>query len=221
MSRKTAIWTVLTILVLGSIAVTTYVVHTKNRFANITNYPPQNMTIVALGDSLTAGFGSTKDNDYVTVLSQKIQKPIINKGVIGDTTAQALKRVDNVLAQKPGFVIVYLGGNDVLQRVPIDTTFLNLEKIITRLQDGGAVVILVGVRGGLFNDPFSDRFEQLAFRYKTIYVPDMILDVMAQKDHMSDAVHPNDGGYAYIAETLYEQTRGLFDNVQSENETNI
>lgn len=180
-----------------------------SRFEHITNYPPQGQTIVAFGDSLTSGFGSTNGNNYVTLLSHKLGVPIVNKGVPGDTSAQALKRIDDVLALKPDVVIVYLGGNDFLQKVSSDTTFMNLEKIVSLLQENGAVVVLVGIRGGVLRDQYGPRFKELSTRYNTVYVPDMLIDVMAIKDAMYDAVHPNNRGYAYIADVLYKHVEGM------------
>lgn len=181
-------------------------------FKNITNYPLDTETpvVVAFGDSLTAGTGSTKGNDYVSVLSKKINLPIINKGREGDTSNDALRRVGEVEKEKPDVVLVFLGGNDVLQKVSIDITFINLEKIISRLQKNGALIVLIGIRGGVFNDPYKDRFVDLASRYHVLYIPDKLLSIMAKNNYMADSVHPNDKGYEYLASHIHQSIKGLF-----------
>src|SRR5687767_9283231 len=76
------------------------------------------ITIVAYGDSLIEGIGATKGNDFVSLLSEKIHKPIINEGKSGETSAQGLVRIDTVLKHEPDMVIILFGGNDALHRVP-------------------------------------------------------------------------------------------------------
>ncbi|MFM2414956.1 MAG: hypothetical protein RI911_649 [Candidatus Parcubacteria bacterium] len=169
------------------------------RFAN---YPPQNETIVAFGDSLVQGVGATQDNDLFSQVSAKIGMRIINKGVSGNTTADGLARVDEVIALKPGVVIVVLGGNDYLRQVPKEDTFANLRAIVRRLQEVGAVVVVVGVRGGLLSDHFEPLYEELAADLKTGYVPNILKGLLTRQEYMADSIHPNDKGYAIIAEKI-------------------
>lgn len=165
----------------------------------ITNYPPKNSTIVALGDSLVAGTGATPGNDFASVLSRELVRPIVNLGVPGDTTADGLARLSEVLAKDPGVVLVLLGGNDYLRKVPAEETFSNLRMIVTELQQGGAMVVLLGVRGGLLNDRYDSAFAALAADTGVIYVPDVLEGLFGTTEFMADAVHPNDAGYAQIA----------------------
>lgn len=91
---------------------------------------PAAVTVVALGDSITAGLGTTGNNDYVSRLSSRTGVSISNAGRIGDTTGDALNRLDSaVLSREPDIVIVFLGGNDVLQGVPIQTRVSNITTI--------------------------------------------------------------------------------------------
>lgn len=173
------------------------------RRTDIVNYPPQNETIVAFGDSLIKGVGSTDGHDFISLLSQKIGRPIVNEGVPGETSAQGLARIDGIVAQKPGTVIVLFGGNDYLQKVPQQETFSNLRQIIIKLQSSGSMVVLLGVRGGLLNDRFDSDFESLARETGAIYVSDVLDGLIADSRYMSDAVHPNNIGYAMIAERVY------------------
>ncbi len=158
--------------------------------------------IVAFGDSLVYGTGSP-GGGFVKLLEARLGRKIENLGVPGDTTADGLARIDEVLALEPAVVILLLGGNDFLQQVPQDTTFANLEAIITALQADGAAVLLVGVRGGLVRDHFAERFEALADRLGTAYVHDVLDDTLGVEGYMADQVHPNDAGYRVIADRVY------------------
>lgn len=173
------------------------------------NYFRQGSTIVAFGDSLVQGVGATKDNDFVKVLEGMIKQPIINMGVSGNTTAQGLKRLDEVIEKNPKIVLVLLGGNDFLRKVPIEETFANLETIISRLQENETTVVLLGIRGGLLNDPYKEKFEKLAKEKNVSYVPDVLSGLLGKKQYMSDAIHPNDLGYKKIAEKIYPVMRML------------
>lgn len=169
------------------------------RGPDITNLNSSGTSIVAFGDSLIYGTGASKGNDLVSLLSRSTGTAIKNLGVPGNTTADALSRIDEVTANDPRIVILLLGGNDYLRGVPADQIFTNLGKIITALQEDGAAVLLLGVRGGIFTDSFAERFEELAVTYKTGFVPDVLNGLLGKSAYMADAVHPNDAGYQEIA----------------------
>lgn len=168
----------------------------------ITNYPPKNKTIVAFGDSLVFGYGATKGNDFVSKLGTLLNREIINHGVSGDTTADGLVRLEDVMEEDPGLVIVLLGGNDFLRRLPLETTRSNLATIIEKLSSHGAVVVLLGVRGGIFNTASDEMYSELSEEYGTIYISDVLDGILLKPERMFDGIHPNDVGYALIAERL-------------------
>ncbi len=170
----------------------------------IKNYPPKNSTVVAFGDSLVHGEGATLGNDFVSLLGQKLGRPIVNLGVNGDTTADGVRRLPELLAYDPGTVILLLGGNDTIKRIPKDTTEENLETIIETLQKSSVVVVLLGVRGGILGDPKKDMYESLSDTYQIPYLPNVLDDLFGKQEFMSDGVHPNDAGYAIIADRVTE-----------------
>src|ERR1051325_8845903 len=98
----------------------------------------EDKVVVAFGDSLTYGVGSTQGGGFVTDLSNELGVPIVNLGVSGDTTAKAFKRIEQVLDKKPDVILLLLGGNDYLQNVPKEETRKNLEAIIETLQKSGS-----------------------------------------------------------------------------------
>lgn len=173
-----------------------------HREAPITNYPSAGTDIIAFGDSLVYGEGATDGHDFVSLISQKIGHPIINLGHSGDTTADGLARIDEIDTYNPKVVILLLGGNDYLRRVPQKETFENLGKIIEYINGRGAIVLLLGVRGGLLRDHFDDGFEKLVRTYHTAYVSNVLEGLLGDGNYMSDQIHPNDAGYAHIAERV-------------------
>lgn len=170
---------------------------------SIKNYPPRAGVVAAFGDSLVFGTGASAGKDFVSVLSEQIGKPIENFGIPGDTTEMALARIDTVIDRHPSVVLVLLGGNDYLRRLPREQTFKNLDAIVSRLQDDGAVVLLLGVRGGIVSDGFESKFEALSKRKQTAYVPDILDGLLGNSKLMSDEIHPNDEGYSLIAKKIY------------------
>lgn len=175
----------------------------------LTNYPPRQGPIVAFGDSLVQGVGSSQEGGFVSRVSTSINEPIENMGRSGDTTAQALERLPEVVARHPSIAIVLLGGNDYLRRVPKETTFANLRTIVTTLQADGALVVLLGVRGGVLSDNFKGEFDSLARETGSAYVSDVLQNLLGNKQYMFDEIHPNDQGYAAIAERVTKVLRPL------------
>ncbi len=169
----------------------------------ITNYPSSGNEIVAFGDSLVKGVGSSSGGDFVSLLSKKIGRPIINLGHSGDTSYDGLKRLSEIDQYNPQVVLVLFGGNDYLKKIPVNETEINLIKIIRDVQLRGSIVVLLGVRGGILNDPFDEMYERVSKNMKTAYVQNVLKGLIFNSNYMSDAVHPNNAGYALIAEKIY------------------
>jgi acyl-CoA thioesterase I len=200
MSRSSIVW--IAALALLCVASASWYFF-SNSDTDITNFPSAGTDIIAFGDSLVAGNGATEDNDFVSLLSRKIGRPIINLGVPGDTTADGLARLHELERYRPKVVLLLLGGNDHLKRVPVETTFQNLAKIIEHLHAKGAVVLLLGVKGSLLGDQFASEFEALEERYTTAYLPNVLEGLFGKEEFMADSIHPNDAGYEIIADRIY------------------
>ena len=172
--------------------------------------PTNGESIIVFGDSLVAGQGASRGQDFVSVLSKRLGIPIINAGRSGDTTSAALARLDRaVLARNPRIVIVLLGGNDFLRRISTGETFGNLGTIVANIRRHGSAVVLVGVDVGLFIDAYRAEYEALAQRTSAWLVPDILDGIMGHADLMADSIHPNDRGYAMVADRLEPLLRDL------------
>jgi acyl-CoA hydrolase len=89
-----------------------------------------------------------------------------------------------------------------LQQLPIDQTFSNLATIIDRLHQEGSFVVLIGVRGASVSDRYAKPFQELAEEKKVLYVPNILKGILGSPNMMADYIHPNDAGYAAMAERL-------------------
>ena len=84
----------------------------------------------------------------------------------------------------------------------MSTTFKNIDDIVVEIQKSGAVVVLLGVQGGLLTDPYKDEFKKIAKNRGVLYVPNVLKGIIGNQEFMSDVVHPNDKGYARIVERI-------------------
>ncbi|AIT08671.1 GDSL family lipase [Candidatus Francisella endociliophora] len=166
---------------------------------NIVNSKPQGQTIVAFGDSLTAGYGVDKAENYPALLSKMINQPVINMGISGETTAQALQRVNSVIAQDPKIVLITLGGNDLKKNTPASEAFYNLKEIVDKLQDHGALVVIGGIDFPYYSKDYADDYIKFAKDNGCLLVPNILDGLFGHSDLMVDRVHPNAKGYTIVA----------------------
>ncbi len=168
-----------------------------------TNLPPTATgPWIAFGDSLTAGYGAGPGGDYPSVLGKTLDVTIENAGRNGETSKDGLNRIDSITSRKPRVVLLCFGGNDALQQIPRDETFANLRTIIDRLQEQGTFVVLIGIRSATFRDKNAGLFKDLAREKHVLHVSNMLDGVLTHPNLMSDEVHPNDKGYALIADRI-------------------
>jgi acyl-CoA thioesterase-1 len=189
----------------------------QNFLYSDTAAPIEGTAIITFGDSITYGFGTSKGKDYSSLLAADIGEPVINLGKNGNTTANALARIDDVLTRDPKLVIIFLGGNDVLRRIPAEETFSNLSKIIEQIQTTHARILLIAVPGGIIGDPYKSRFKDLAKQYDSkehplILIPEFMSKMIGNTDIMYDAIHPNTKGHAKILEYIEPQVKKLLGN---------
>lgn len=165
--------------------------------------------IVAIGDSLTAGYGLPTGEDFVTQLESALQEKgykieIENAGVSGDTTAGGLQRIDWAIGNGADFVILELGANDALRGIDPEETRRNLSQIIETIQQKDIPILLAGMRappnmGSEYARAFDQIFPDLASQYKTGYYPFFLEGVAADPSlNQDDYIHPNAEGVKVI-----------------------
>jgi acyl-CoA thioesterase I len=186
----------------------------------------ETMTIVAFGDSLTAGFGLPDKASFPAQLEAALKAQgkdvrVINAGVSGDTTSAALQRLDWALPQDASAVIVELGGNDALQGIPPEGTKANLAKIIEAVQAKGLPLLLAGMEaprnmGADYVDAFRAIYAALAAKYNVVFYP-FFLDGVVLDDSLmqDDGIHPNAKGVAKIVANMIPKVDELLAQVKS------
>ena len=161
--------------------------------------------IVCFGDSLTYGTGASPGLDYPSRLAEMLGQEVINAGVPGDTTATALDRLEeDVLSESPDLVLITLGGNDLKNGVPADDALRNLITIVETLQEHYARVIVGGLKFPLRDRGYGKAYAELESQTGIDLIPHILEGIMGNRSLMSDPIHPNDDGYALMAEKFYE-----------------
>ena len=164
--------------------------------------------IVAFGDSLTHGTGASDDTAYPAVLASLTGRTVINAGVPGDTTASGLQRLPEVLAEyQPRLVLLCLGGNDMLRRLPAANTENNLRLLVRTIRASGAEVVLIGVPAPKLFGGTPDFYARLAEEMQLPLEQDIFNDVLKDNRLKADPIHANAAGYRQVAERLAEFLR--------------
>jgi|SRR5580658_104975 acyl-CoA thioesterase-1 len=181
--------------------------------------PDSRPVIVAFGDSLTAGFGADTGKSYPDFLQQELDRRgyryrVANAGISGETTTDALERLQSVTAIKPAVAIVEFGGNDGLRGLPISTTRSNLDQIVARLKESGAKVLLAGMTlppnyGPEYIGAFQRVYSDLAAKYKVVLIPFLLEGVAGTSRMQRDGLHPTADGNRLVAATVMRYLQPL------------
>ena len=169
---------------------------------------PPGSTVLALGDSLTFGTGASAETSYPTVLAGLTGWNVVNAGVPGDTSAQALARLPALLAEhQPKLVIVSIGGNDFLRKLPESDTRTHVHAICKQSLAAGAQVLLVAVPRATVAAALGQMTDHALYAEvsKDLKIPlqrEAWGEVLAQPDLRADAVHANARGYAQFARSV-------------------
>lgn len=172
--------------------------------------------IVFLGDSITDGFGVTRDQAFPALIQAKITEQglpfvVVNAGISGDTTAGGKSRIGWLLKQPIDVLVLELGGNDGLRGIETSGTKANLEAIIeaVRKANPSATVLLAQMHlppnfSREYLQKFSAVYPAVAQEKKAILIPDFLVGVGGvQKMNIEDQIHPNVEGHRILAETVW------------------
>ena len=189
------------------------------------------VTVAALGDSLTQGYGLREDLGFVPQLQSWLVEngadvTVINAGVSGDTTAGGLARVAWTLTPEVDAMIVALGGNDLLRGIDPDASRANLDGILKAAEAADVAVLLVGVQapgnyGPDYKAAFDAMYPDLAAQYDTLFLDSFFAglpsqDPAALRDFVqADGIHPNADGVARIVEGFGPKVLDLIEESQN------
>lgn len=171
-------------------------------------------TIVAVGDSLTAGYGLPEAKSYPYLLEQKLQRDgyrykVINAGVTAETSSGTLSRIEWILTLNPDIVILETGANDGLRGISPELVENNIRKILRMLEREGVAVLLTGMKmvwnlGPRYVAQFNAIYPELADEFGVRLMPFFLEGVaMKAKLNLSDGIHPNEQGHKMIADNIY------------------
>lgn len=161
--------------------------------------------ILAFGDSLTAGNGTSLENSYPSVLSQISGHKVINAGIPGETTKQGAVRFAQVLEEThPQLVILMEGGNDILRNINPQETKRNLENMIKQAQLQHMQIMLVGIPNKSLFSSHAEFYDDLAKQYNLLLDDNSITKLEKSPEYKSDEVHFNQQGYKVLAERFYD-----------------
>lgn len=168
-------------------------------------------TIVAFGDSLTAGYNLPASESFPAQLQAALTDTgysvaVINSGVSGETTKGNLERAAFIRAQKPAIVLLGIGGNDALRSLPVEDTKRNIEETIQILQGGESppIILLLQMQSPLNNgiaykQSFDAIYPSLAKKYSLTIVPFLTNEIfLNQENLLADGIHLNKQGYGIV-----------------------
>lgn len=171
------------------------------------------VTIIAFGDSLTAGYGLPVSESYPAQLEQALiakdlNVTVINSGVSGETTMGNLERAVFIRSQNPDIVLLGIGGNDALRALPIEETIKNITQTVEILKGGDnpPVVMLLQMQAPLnaglsYKRAFDSMYEDIAASQNTMLLPFLTAEVfLKQENKLSDGIHLNKTGYGKVVE---------------------
>ncbi len=186
----------------------------------------EEIVILALGDSLTAGYQLPPDKSFPAQLQRALRDKghkvrVINAGVSGDTAADGLARLDWSLTDEVDSVIVELGANDGLRGFDLKVTEAALDQILARLKERGLPVLLAGMEaprnwGEEYARAFAAIFPRLAEKYDAVLYPFFLQDVATKPElNQPDGLHPTAEGIAVIVRNILPSVEALIERVKA------
>lgn len=184
-------------------------------------FAKKEITIVALGDSLTAGYLLGPDEGFPEQLERALKEAghenvkVVNAGVSGDTSSGGLARLDWAVGPEADAVIVELGANDALRGIDPGLARKNLTEIVTRLKERGLPILLAGMLappnlGSDYGAEFNPIYPELAETEELIFYP-FFLDGVAgdRRLNLRDGIHPTAEGIAIIVTRILPKVEEL------------
>jgi acyl-CoA thioesterase-1 len=190
----------------------------------LTGAGAKTVTLLALGDSLTAGYGLQPSESFPVKLEAALKAKgldvaVVNAGVSGDTALDGASRLDWALSEDINAVIVELGANDALRGLPPEQAEQAIDGILTRLKAKGLPVLLIGMRappnlGPEYQARFDGMYAALAAKHGVLLYPFFLEGVAADVTlNQADGLHPNPAGVDVIVSRLLPSVMQLIAKV--------
>jgi acyl-CoA thioesterase I len=184
----------------------------------------QTVTLLALGDSLTAGYGLQPSDAFPVKLEAALiarghDVKVINGGIAGDTALDGASRVDWALSEEVDAVIVEFGANDALRGLPVPQAEQALDQLLTKLAERKLPVLLAGMRappnlGQDYQAAFDGMYPRLAEKHGSLLYPFFLDGVAAEtKLNQADGMHPNPAGVDVIVSRILPSVERLLEQV--------
>lgn len=170
------------------------------------------LTILCMGDSLTAGYGLKEHMAFPNLIEKKLKEEgqnikVLNAGVSGNTSAGGVRRLNWYFNRKIDIMVLALGANDGLRGLPVKSTEENLQKIIdlAKKKNPDIKIVLAGMKvppnmGEEYSAAFSKLFPELAEKNKIPLIPFLLSGVAGIKSmNLPDGIHPNEAGQKIVA----------------------
>lgn len=182
-----------------------------------------NTSIIVLGDSISAAYGISRDQGWVSLLSQYLDEhhhksnyQVINASISGETTDGALSRLPTLLAQyQPAIVIIELGGNDGLRGYPIVNFRNNLDQLVNLVKVNNAQVLLTGMQippnyGSRYTQMFYESYSIIAHKYQIPLVSFLLDEIAIYPELMQrDGIHPKASAQSQILQNVLPQLKEI------------
>src|SRR5262245_23854155 len=186
----------------------------------------QVVKITFLGDSLTVGIGLRTDDAYPTLVQKRFNTDgyrveVVNSSLIGQTSADGVRQLGEVLEPDVRILVIALGSNDALRGIALDQTRQNLATIIEAARSRGVRVLLAGMEppvnlGMDYQQGFRAVFTRLSSEYKSdlTYMPSLLEGVLGNPAlNQADGVRPNAEGEKVIAQNMFSRLQVLVDSL--------
>ncbi|WP_432470553.1 GDSL-type esterase/lipase family protein [Amphritea sp. HPY] len=169
------------------------------------SYLPEQATVLAFGDSLTVGVGTSTEHSYPAVLQRLSGRQVINAGVSGETTTAGLNRFPSLLDRySPNLIVLLEGGNDILRNQSQQQLKQNLIEMIELSKQRDIELVLIGVpEKKLFSDS-APLYAELAEQYDLVHDNEIIAGLLRSASNKSDPIHFNQQGYQKLAQRIHQ-----------------
>ena len=182
------------------------------------------LSLLVLGDSLSAEYGLKRGSGWVALLesklrTEKIQASVINASISGDTTSGGRSRLPALLAQhRPTHLIIELGANDALRGLPLESTRENLSQMVSSARAAGIQVLLIGMQvppnyGQDYSTRFFAVFTSVAKTQKVALVPFLLKDVADAPDSLrlfqADRIHPREEAHPILLANVWPELKKI------------